>query len=305
MKIPMRRIIKWGIPVTVILLVVVYGFISSMIVSGITEYERKDQEEDPMKYGLQFEEVEFVSRYDKITLNGWYIQAEDNEPTIIFIHGIGSMRSGNNAVELASNLVESGYSVLLFDLRAHGSSGGDQISGGYFEQRDLLGAYDFLISRGIPSDKIGVIGFSMGAGTAVIASVEEPNISALVIDSPYAKVSDLITSETARKTVFPEWITPIFIPGVKLMATILYGIDVGALTPEEAVQQLSYPIFVIHGMSDTRIPYQHGERVHQHAHPESTIWLVPEVDHVDSFQTHPEEYVQKITDYFNRQLNEN
>ena len=82
------------------------------------------------------------------------------------------------------------------------------MSGGYFEQQDLLGAFDFLVQRGIPPERIGVIGFSMGASTSILGVAEEPAIRAVVVDSPYANASELIAQETARKTVFPQWIVP-------------------------------------------------------------------------------------------------
>ena len=51
-------------------------------------------------------------------------------PDLIFVHGIGSVRTGDNAMELAARLIYLGYNALLFDLRAHGTSGGDKVSGG-------------------------------------------------------------------------------------------------------------------------------------------------------------------------------
>jgi len=298
----MRRAIRWGIPIVVVLVLVIYGLISFKIASGITSYERRPQEDDPTAYALQFEEVEFVSRTGDVTLSGWYIPGDSQGPTLIFVHGIGSVRSGNNAVDLASRVVAQGFSVLMFDLRGHGSSGGEAISAGYFERQDVLGAFDFMVEQGIPSEHIGILGFSMGASTAVLAAVEEPAICALVVDSPYARASDLVAQETARKTVFPESTTPIFLPGVTLMTRIFYGFDIGALAPEEAVKLLPYPIMVIHGMADSRIPVDHGVRVHKAAHSESSIWLVPEVGHVDAFLTYPEEYVERLVDYFQAHL---
>ena len=302
MKLTARHVIKWGVPVLLVLLIAVYGYISFMITSGLTNWDRKQQEDEPGNYGLQYEEVEFTSRGDAITLDGWYLPGDNGKPTIIFVHGIGSMRSGDNATEIAYHLVGQGFNVLLFDLRAHGSSGGDYVSAGYFEQKDVLGAIDFLLKRGVTTDDIGVIGFSMGAGTSILALVEEPGIRALVVDSPYARASDLLTSETTRKTGIPEWLSPIFIPAVKVIASLFYGIDVGSLVPEEAVRQLTYPILVIHGKEDTRIPYTHGERVYDEAYQGSTIWLVPGVEHVDAFLDYPEEYVLRVTEYFIGQL---
>lgn len=302
LRIVIRRFVKWGIPTIVLLSIVVYAFFSYVAASGITNYERKPQEDYPAAHGLQFEDVEFVSRDGNVTLSGWYIPGEDNRPTLIFVHGIGGVRSANKLVDLASRLVELGFSVLMFDLRCHGTSGGEFISAGYFEQQDVLGAFDFLVGQGVQPDDIGILGVSMGAATSVLAAAEEPDIRALVIDSPYANASDLIAQEIARKTDIPEWISPIFIPGVKLIARVLYGIDIGALVPEEAVELLSYPIMVIHGTADTRIPYDHGVRVYKAAYPGSVIWLVPGVDHVDAFSTYPEEYVDRLVDYFNKQI---
>jgi pimeloyl-ACP methyl ester carboxylesterase len=302
MKLIAKRVIKWGVPVLLVLLIAVYGYISFMITSGLTNWDRQQQADEPGNYALQYEEVEFTSRGDAITLDGWYLPGNNEKPTIIFVHGIGGMRSGDNATEIAYHLVDQGFNVLLFDLRAHGSSGGDYVSGGYFEQQDVLGAIDFLVKRGVTTDDIGVIGFSMGAGTSILALVEEPGIRALVVDSPYARASDLLTNETALKTGIPKWLSSIFIPTAKAMASLFYGIDIGALVPEEAVRQLTYPILVIHGEEDTRIPYTHGERVYGEAYQGSTIWLVPGVDHADAFLDYPEEYILRVTEYFIGQL---
>ena len=246
--------------------------------------------------------MEFVSRTGDVNLSGWYIPGPTVGPMLIFVQGISGTRSSDNAVDLAARLVDRGFGVLLFDLRAHGSSEGDKISGGFHERLDVLGAFDFLVRRGIPTENIGVLGFSMGAGTAVLAAAEEPAIRALVADSPYAKVTDLIAHETARKTPFPEWIVPIFVPGARLAASLLFDINLGALVPEEAVTRLGYPILVIHGTGDERIDVEHGVRVHMASHPESSLWLVTDVDHVDAFLTYPEDYVDRVASYFGARL---
>jgi pimeloyl-ACP methyl ester carboxylesterase len=298
----LKRFIWWGIPTIAVLLIVVYGFVSFTILSGITAYERKFQEDLPAAYGLVYEDVEFESRIDKVNLSGWYIAGKSEAPTLIFVHGIGGVRSADNLVELASRVAAQGYGVLMFDLRCHGSSEGELISAGYFERFDLLGAFDFLVDRGLPPEHIGVLGVSMGAAVSVLAAADEPAICALVVDSPYARASDLIAQETASKTDIPEWMAPVFLPGVKILALALHGIDIGALVPEEAVRSLKYPILIIHGTGDTRIPSDHGERIHKAAHRDSNIWLVPEVDHVDAYITYPDEYVDRILDYFDRRL---
>ena len=301
-KLSMKRVARWGIPVVLVSVVVAYGLISYLIASALTSVDRKVQEDHPSAHDLRFEEVEFVSRKGDVNLRGWYLPGEEAKPTLIFVHGLGSIRTGDNAMALAARLVSPGYNVLLFDLRAHGSSDGDKVSGGVHEQQDVLGAFDFLLGQGIPGDSIGLLGFSMGAVTALLAASQEPAIHAVVADSTYSNASDLMARETARKTIFPLWLASIFVPTAKLMADKLHGIDVGTLVPEEAVKALSYPILVIHGEGDTRIPSDHGQKVYDAAPQGSSIWLVPDVDHVDAFLTHPDEYVNRIMVYYEARL---
>ncbi len=284
-----------------VIIVIIYGLISFLFAQGVTKADRDPQEDHPSNYGLVFEDVEFPSRRGDIMLSGWYLPGEASSPHLIFVHGIGSVRSGDNAVELAARLVEQGYNALMFDLRGHGSSQGDKVSGGYFERWDVLGAFDYLLERGVDpgrTGQIGLIGFSMGAATSILAAAEEPGITALVADSPYAEASDLIARESARKTPFPRWLIPIFIPSAKLMAKGIYGIDIGELVPERAVALLRYPILVIHGTGDQRIPWEQGQRVARAAEEGSFLWLAPDVDHVDAFLTYPDEYVDRVVEYF-------
>ena len=294
----MNRKVRVVLPVVLVVLAVLYGLVSFLIAQGVTKADRDPQEDHPSNYGLAFEDIEFPSQRGDLVLSGWYLPGDESSPHLIFVHGIGSVRSGDNAVELAARLVEQGYNVLLFDLRGHGSSGGDKVSGGYFERWDVLGAFDYLVERGIDPGRIGLMGFSMGAATSILAAAEEPRITALVADSPYADASDLIAREAARKTPFPLWLMPIFIPTTKLMAKGIYGIDIGALVPEEEAAHLDFPLLIIHGTDDQRIPLEHGERVFKAAKAGSIMWRAPGVDHVDAFLTYPDEYVDRVTEYF-------
>ena len=124
------RRFKLGMLVVWVLALVVYGLVSFLIAQGVTKADRDPQEDHPSNYNLEIEDVEFLSRRGDVALSGWYLPGEDSSPHLIFVHGIGSVRSGDNAVELAACMVELGYNVLMFDLRGHGSSGGDKVSGG-------------------------------------------------------------------------------------------------------------------------------------------------------------------------------
>ena len=293
---------KWGVLVLAIFLFLAYAGVSYFIASGVTRPERAEFDDHPTDYGLEYEDVEFVSRKGDVTLMGWYLPSPGCEASVILVHGISSNRTSGEATRIAAHLVEECFNVLLFDLRAHGTSGGARITGGIDEAQDVLGAHDYLQSRGSHPHRIGVLGRSMGAGAAVLAAAAEPGIRALVLDSTYAKVNDLISFEIARKTHVPEWAAPIFIPGASLLANVLYGIDLSKLAPEQAIKSVDVPILVIHGEADTRIPTEHGIRVHEASRAGSEMWIVPGVDHGEAFDSFSDEYIERVVSYFRTQV---
>ena len=299
--------LRTAIAAIFVLLVIIYGGISFLIAQGVTSAERDPQEDHPRNYGLAWEDVKFPARGEELRLSGWYLQGDrlggGDGPHIIFVHGLSSVRSANESVGLAARLVREGYSVLLFDLRGHGSSEGDQVSGGYYERWDLWGAYDYLVAyRGAVPGKVGLLGFSMGGATAILAATEEPGIRAVAADSPYAAASELVAQEAARKTPFPSWLVPIFMPAVKLMANGIYGIDLGTLSPVKAVAQLDYPVLIIHGTKDERVPLDHGERVAAAGRDGTILWRVDSEGHVNSLEAFPDEYFERVEAYFGASL---
>ena len=294
----------------ILLLAGCYAYVSYAMASGVTTLDRSPLDGHPGEYGLPFEDVTFSPRGDEwsdIVLRGWIVTKEeparsDEELAVILVHGLNGNRTAGNALELVSRLFELDFIVLLFDMRGHGESDGDRLSAGYFEKWDVLGAYDFLVERGVSPGSIGVLGWSLGGATALLAVAEEPDIRAVVADSAFAHVRDLIAQETARTTVFPKWAVPLFIPGMEVMSDMLYGIDVGAVAPAQAAATLGYPILVIHGDADSRIPVGQSVRIHASAPEGSELWMIPGSDHADAFLDTPDEYVGRLNAYLNDRL---
>ena len=284
------KIARRAVLVLVLLLAVGYA-VSYLIASGVTAAEREEQHDHPSDYGLMYEDVEFPSRKGDVTLEGWYLPSICCGPTVIMVHGITSNRSGGEATQIAA---AAGQGVLQRSavrpegarhLRRRQANGRDRRGAGRARGLRLPPA------RGIRQRDILVLGKSMGAGASVLAAAAEPEIGALVLDGTYADVTDLVAFEIGRKTPVPEWAAPVFIPGASLLADMLYGVDMGLLVPERAVEDIGYPILVIHGEADTRNPDRARHTRPRAAHPASELWTTPGTDHGDSFLNFPEEYV--------------
>ena len=112
MKPRLLKAAKIGLPIVVVLLVVIYGLISYMIVSGIAGVDRTEQEDHPDNYDLPYEDVDFLSRDGEVNLSGWHIYDPSIEggkrPTVIIVHGINSNRASRNRVAMAALLFGRG-----------------------------------------------------------------------------------------------------------------------------------------------------------------------------------------------------
>ena len=291
----MKWWLKLGLALILVVVIAILG-ISGFLGYSMTKVERVPIEENPALLGLKYEDVSFLSRDDELTLRGWYLPAQNSEQVIIMVHGAEQHRADPSIgmLDIASGLVEHGYNVLMFDLRGHGESDGNRMSAGYYEKRDLLGAVDYVKGRGL--ECIGVLGFSMGAVTALIATAESDDIDAVIADSSFADLKDMMESEFAKRTKFPKF----FLPPLLFVVKIMYGVDFNAIKPVELVSEIApRPIFFIHGELDETVPLEHAYRLQQASqNPQNQLWVVPEAGHVRSYVMRPEEYMNKITTFF-------
>lgn len=265
----------------------------------------------PAAYGLSYRDVTFYSRVDHLRLRGWFIPGVlpdghlTSQRTIIMVHGTHSNRASSLLLGLGSALAKRGFAVFAFDMRGMGESAPAPLSEGYFEQRDVLGAVDFLRSGPLPYPELGrthVIagwGDSMGAATVILAAVHEPAIRAIVSDSGFAAIVPLLESNTQ--------IPGAFIPSVLLATRILYGIDFYATRPVDVVARIApRPIFFIQGTADTMVPSSNLKVLAAAAasNPQAHVstWLVKGADHIQSFKVMGAVYVNRVVTFFTQAL---
>jgi uncharacterized protein len=148
----------------------------------------------PRDVGLGYEEIGFDAT-DGVRLGGWFIAAgRDTAPAVAFVHGWLWNRLGNVAGQVpvddksvdflpaAKALHDAGYHVLLFDLRNHGESGYKlPITYGLREAHDVEGALSYLRGRSeVDTQRIGLLGCSMGANAAIYAAAASPPVKAIL-----------------------------------------------------------------------------------------------------------------------------
>lgn len=98
----------------------------------------------------------------------------------------GSMHN-NVTFALAEALVKGGMAALLFNFRGVGRSGGSY-AGGIGEKEDIAAALDMLEGEAdIDSNRLGLAGYSFGAGMALPVGCRDDRVRAMVLVSPYCE----------------------------------------------------------------------------------------------------------------------
>ncbi len=243
--------------------------------------------DDPSQFDVEFEIITLMTE-DGIELSAWYTPSQ-NDAIILVVHGYGGARSAL----MHSFFAWHGYGVISWDARAHGESSGDLVTWGYYERRDVKAALDYAQSLD-PAMKVGAFGESMGAATVLLAAAEQPQIQAVVTDSAFAAIGDMI------HIVSPY---PIFRPFIQFFTERETGLTVDNLRPVDAIQHISpRPVFIIQGAADQTVPSDSAQRLFDFAGEPKILWTEPDVGHVGMLTAYPDEYQERVIGFFDRYL---
>ena len=133
-------------------------------------------------------------------------------------------------------------------MRNVGRSTGTQTTAGVLEQRDLRAVIDWLEATKHPS-RIGVLGNSLGAATALAESLHDPRVAALALDSMHTRVRYQI-EDRLRENGHPAY--PATWAGL-VGAQLRTGVDIEGVDPDREVDVVpSVPILMTHGTADTQ-----------------------------------------------------
>lgn len=193
---PVWRVTRALFPLAVGLLTVVGAF-EAWLVYRVTHPRRTNYEITPNQYQLitggsmAWSEEEWDNS-DGTKASGWFLRGISGAPAIVLNHGYGKNRA--ELLNLGVKLCESGYHVLLPDLRGHGNSAVSYSSLGVYEKGDLIAAINYLKAKKnaqgqlmVDGSRVGVYGVSLGGYSALTAAAENPTIKVIVADSVYPK----------------------------------------------------------------------------------------------------------------------
>ncbi len=316
-KIPSKkwRVILWIIAVIAVIVIAYIG-ISVYAANRLSLPTRNfNPELNPGMYNLEYEEFTYPARSDGLEIAAWYIPSVDNDRVIILVHGRDNSRTNgflDEFVTFAKDIHNAGFSVMMIDLRGHGQSADARFTFGVKERQDVLGAVDWLESRGYQPGKIGALGYSLGAGSVIGAAAEDADIGAIWVDSAYAE-SKSVLNQLGKFFGLPQFL----INSSEGMIRLLYGYDITASRPIDEIASIApRPIFMAHCQNDHLITIDNLEKLLTVAQ-NTTTWVISDCDqdahgvkvvpemynnHAIGYEFNKEEYTSKVIDFFDENL---
>jgi len=226
----------------------------------------------PSDMGIEYEDIYFQAQ-DKAILNGWFVPCEGANYTLLFCHG----NAGNlgHRLEKIRFFHDLGLNVFIFDYRGYGRSQGKPSEKGIY--LDAQAAYEYLIFRRIPAQRIISYGESIG-GAVAIDLASRNNVGALI-------VGDTMTSSR-------EMVEEFFV-------LIPYWIFSSRFDSIKKIKKIMVPKLLAHSINDEIVPYSLGRRLFEAA-PAPKEFLKIRGGHNSCFFESKDIIQQKIADFLNR-----
>ena len=186
---------------------------------------------------------------DGVTIQAIHI-ATQHEKVIIVCHGAARNKDILSIVMLNEVLARH-YDVVAFDFRGH------QESGGYFtgdgkSKYDLKAAIEFVKQQGY--QKIGVVGWSFGAWTAIVQAAEFHNCdSVIAAAAPPGPLRNAVQGKLLYSVGYQFWALPLL-----MIVTVIRAIRVKKYAHDFSVREdvarvAPIPLLMVYNEYDTAI----------------------------------------------------
>ena len=174
--------------------------------------------------------------------------------TVLLVHPL--MASKPWFLAVGEKLAHLGWDVVLPELRGHGNSGGRYITWGAKEKHDLKAVMDRLTEQKLVSERIFVIGSSLGGAVAVQYAAIEPHCRGVMALAPPKSARAI-----CRRILMLA--SPRKIEAALSLAIRMADFDPDDASAEASATGLRCPLLLIHGLLDFIVPYNHGQAIYR------------------------------------------
>jgi fermentation-respiration switch protein FrsA (DUF1100 family) len=250
----------------------------------------------PFEFQADYEEVDLVTA-DDIAFGAWFFRQTGSRQVIVISPGHKGRRQ--DLLGIAVALWRKGFNVLCYSTRGMPASDRVTITMGVREVQELAAAIAFGRRR-VKDARIGLLGYSMGAVVSLLGAAGDPSVEALVLDSPFSDLGQVLRENVRRHLLLPGW--P-FVAAASAWLRTRHGIRIADASPIAVLSGLEpRPLFFIHGSADTMTSVQHSRRLYDAYRGPREIWVVQGAPHTGAYFADRQLYVERVAGFFARNL---
>jgi uncharacterized protein len=239
-----------------------------------------------------------VTTKDSITLKGFLIKGKGHTKylgTVIILHGIGANKESQ--IPLAEYFASFGFNAIIFDLRAHGESGGKFCTFGYYEKYDIMQIIDKIQSDLPDAGPVGIMGSSLGGAIAMQALAIDKRIKCGVIVSTFSSLDEVVFDYTKRMLHIPFR----FASDIALKeAGRLANFNPDDVKPFEFAKRIEQPVLYVHGSNDGNINLNNARKNYDNTKSANKLlYIIPNAHHNDVNEIGGADYKAYVLHFFN------
>jgi pimeloyl-ACP methyl ester carboxylesterase len=197
---------------------------------------------------------------------------------VIYSHGLFSSKDGYKITRMASDIVESGFTLLTFDFSFAGESEGELSDISVIQEvDDLVNAVQFFKEYGIGT--IHLIGSSMGGTVSLLYTSEnQENLSTLTL---IATPIDLV--KLVQKIIKPQDIDSLpddgFTDVQGVMIKNKFFKEQNHIDMRSAISRINVPTLIIHGQLDEAVDVDNAILLHASLNSKKKLVIVDDGEH--------------------------
>ncbi len=210
----------------------------------------------------------------------------------VVVGGLDSTKEDSH--DLSQRLIRRGVATLTIDCPGQGEALERGLMLSHESYLSISRAIDFLESRPeIDSNRIGIVGRSLGGNLVAWAAAEDDRIRACVAWPGTYDFDNFLERKPISKVAYGR------ATGLGIEETFEV---VKRMSLADVAQRITCPLYVVHGGKDTALPVYKSERLAQEASGPTTLEIDPTGLHCNHDRAF--EYRSRIADWLTRELSD-
>jgi pimeloyl-ACP methyl ester carboxylesterase len=224
-----------------------------------------------------------VASFDKTKIAFNHFKKEGRNIVIIICHGFSMAKDERTFIRLSRDLFKR-FDVIAMDQRGHGNSGGS-FSFTSKEHKDIKAIIKYAQRY---YQHIHLIGFSLGAASAIIEVAENKNVAGLIaVSAPmsFERIENHFLNKDA------------FIAGIQKLGPHTLKLRIGnmfakKIRPIDVIDKISpIPILIIHGEKDPIVFRHHAQALYKKARQPKELVIIKDGLHAEElFRRAPKDF---------------